>query len=121
MMFPQHADRVEWSIPESSVCGPVEALNTMHTIFDPSYLLAIGMPGPFELIIILVIGLLIFGRRLPEVGRSVGRSIVEFKKGVKGIEDEVDQANRLADLQNAPVMPPSMFLCHCAQFRRACT
>lgn len=65
----------------------------MHTIFDPSYLLAIGMPGPFELIIILVIGLLIFGRRLPEVGRSVGRSIVEFKKGVKGIEDEVDQAS----------------------------
>ena len=65
----------------------------MHTIFDPSYLLAIGMPGPFELIIILVIGLLIFGHRLPEVGRSVGRSIVEFKKGVKGIEDEVDQAS----------------------------
>ena len=42
---------------------------------------------------LLVIGLLIFGRRLPEVGRSVGRSIVEFKKGVKGIEDDVDDAS----------------------------
>jgi len=39
---------------------------------------------------LVVIGLLVFGRRLPEVGRSVGKSIVEFKKGIKGIEDEID-------------------------------
>ncbi len=52
--------------------------------------LAIGLPGPTEMIVLLVIGLLIFGRRLPEVGRSIGRSIVEFKRGVKGIEDEVE-------------------------------
>ncbi|MBC02791.1 MAG: twin-arginine translocase TatA/TatE family subunit [Phycisphaerae bacterium] len=48
------------------------------------------MPGTTEWIIILVIGLLIFGRRLPEVGRSLGKGIVEFKKGIKGIEDEID-------------------------------
>ncbi len=47
------------------------------------------MPGGTEWIVILVVGLLIFGRRLPEVGKSLGRSIVEFKKGVKGIESEV--------------------------------
>ena len=52
--------------------------------------LAIGMPGPVELTIILVIMLLLFGRRLPEVMRSMGRGVVEFKKGVKGIEDEID-------------------------------
>ena len=56
-------------------------------------LLAIGGIGTTELIIIVVIGLLIFGRRLPEVGRNIGKSIVEFKKGVKGIEDDVDHAS----------------------------
>jgi sec-independent protein translocase protein TatA len=51
--------------------------------------LAIGMPGPFEWIIIAGLGLLIFGKRLPEVGRSLGKGIVEFKKGLKSVEDEV--------------------------------
>lgn len=48
------------------------------------------MPGGPELLIILVIGLLLFGKRLPEVGRSVGKSIVEFKRGLKDIGDEVE-------------------------------
>lgn len=52
--------------------------------------LAIGMPGHWEMLAILAIGLLLFGKRLPEVGRSLGRSIVEFKKGVKGIQDEIE-------------------------------
>ncbi|MAB28421.1 MAG: hypothetical protein CMJ53_03960 [Planctomycetaceae bacterium] len=48
------------------------------------------MPSGWEWMALVVIGLLVFGRRLPEVGRSVGKSIVEFKKGIKGIEDEID-------------------------------
>ena len=43
-----------------------------------SGLLGFGFPGGYEWIILLVLGLLIFGRRLPEVGRSLGKSIVEF-------------------------------------------
>ncbi len=54
----------------------------------------IHMPRLPELIILLVIGLLLFGKRLPEVGRGVGRAIVEFKKGVRGLQDEVDQAGQ---------------------------
>ncbi len=53
----------------------------------------IGMPGPGEMMIILVIAVLLFGKRLPEVGRSLGKGIVEFKKGVKGIEEEIDTAS----------------------------
>ena len=55
--------------------------------------LAIGMPSGFEWLIIAGIGLLIFGKRLPEVGRSLGKGIVEFKKGLKGVEDEVAQVD----------------------------
>ncbi len=51
-----------------------------------------GIPGGFEWIIILVIALLIFGKRLPGTMRSIGKGFVEFKKGLKGVKDEVDEA-----------------------------
>src|SRR5215208_6463149 len=54
---------------------------------------ALGLPGGAEWILILAFGLLIFGKRLPEVGRSLGKGIVEFKKGLKGVEDEVEEAS----------------------------
>ena len=46
--------------------------------------------GPGEMMVLAIIGVLLFGRKLPEVGRYLGKGIVEFKKGVKGLEDEVD-------------------------------
>jgi sec-independent protein translocase protein TatA len=46
--------------------------------------------GAQEMIILLIIGVLLFGRKLPEVGRYLGKGIVEFKKGLKGLEDEVE-------------------------------
>jgi TatA/E family protein of Tat protein translocase len=42
-----------------------------------------------EWLILLVIGLLLFGSRLPSVGRNIGKSITEFKKGLKEASDEV--------------------------------
>jgi len=51
-----------------------------------------GMPGPLEMMIIAAIILLLFGNRLPSVMRSLGRGVVEFKKGIQGIEDEVEKA-----------------------------
>jgi sec-independent protein translocase protein TatA len=52
--------------------------------------IALGMPGPLELIIIAAIGLLLFGKRLPEVGKGLARGIVEFKNGLKDVTKDVD-------------------------------
>jgi sec-independent protein translocase protein TatA len=61
------------------------------------YLLAFlpfgGGIGTGELIIIGIIAVLLFGKRLPEVGRSLGKGLVEFKKGMQGIEDEIRSAS----------------------------
>lgn len=43
--------------------------------------------GPMEMLIVGAIALLLFGKRLPEVARSLGQGIVEFKRGINGIED----------------------------------
>jgi sec-independent protein translocase protein TatA len=47
--------------------------------------------GPMELIVVLIIALLVLGpKKLPEVGRSVGRGIREFKASIGGEHDEPD-------------------------------
>jgi sec-independent protein translocase protein TatA len=51
-----------------------------------------GMPGHLELLIIGVIILLLFGHRLPSLMRSLGRGVVEFKKGVAGLDDDLEEA-----------------------------
>ena len=49
--------------------------------------------GPLELAIVLVIALVIFGpKRLPELGRSMGRGIREFKSSISGDDDDDDAA-----------------------------
>jgi len=56
---------------------------------------SIGMP---ELIIILVIALIIFGpRKLPELGRSLGRSIGEFKRASNELRSTLEEEIRLED------------------------
>src|SRR5687767_1038346 len=67
--------------------------------------LAFGMPGLFEWIIIGGIGLLIFGKRLPEVGRSVGQMIVQFKRGMKDVETEVDDVDRQIEHEPRKSLP----------------
>jgi sec-independent protein translocase protein TatA len=50
-------------------------------------LFAFGL-GPLEIVVISLVILLLFGNRLPGLMRSLGQGVVEFKKGVSGIEDE---------------------------------
>ena len=59
-------------------------------MLDIGSILGFWTPGPLELIIILVVAVLIFGRRLPEIARGLGKSLTEFKKGVKETQDEVN-------------------------------
>ena len=71
-----------------------------------SGLLGFVWPGGPEWVILLILGLLIFGRRLPEVGRSLGKGIVEFKRGIKGIEDEVEtESSRPSQISSGPEKP----------------
>src|SRR5437660_12438600 len=58
--------------------------------------------GAPEIIVLMVIGVLLFGRKLPEVGRYLGKGIVEFKKGIKGLEDDVVDNPTSLTRQEAP-------------------
>jgi sec-independent protein translocase protein TatA len=58
--------------------------------------------NPMELMVLLGVAVLLFGKRLPEVGRSLGRGIVEFKKGIRGVEDELRSAT---DIVHNRAMP----------------
>lgn len=71
--------------------------------------LAFGIPGIEEWVVIAFFGLLFFGKRLPEVGRSLGKGIVEFKKGLAGIEEEVNQSTTTTPPARAelPKMQPA--------------
>ena len=54
-------------------------------------MLAFGMPGGWEWIVILIVALLIFGPRLPSVMRSIGKSLTEFKKGINEAKEGKDE------------------------------
>jgi TatA/E family protein of Tat protein translocase len=66
----------------------------------------LGMPGGFELFVILIVGLLIFGGRLPEVARSIGRGLQEFRGGLRELDREVGSPIREAMRGTPPAEPP---------------
>jgi sec-independent protein translocase protein TatA len=61
--------------------------------------------GMQEIVLLLVIGVLLFGKRLPEVARSAGKMFVEFKKGLHGFEEHLQTGN-FGHLEAAPAPPP---------------
>lgn len=56
-----------------------------------------GSLGTPELLVIALVMLLLFGSRLPEVMRSMGRGVVEFKKGLKDTQDAVERSDDSSD------------------------
>ena len=68
---------------------------------------SIGMP---ELIIILVIALIIFGpRKLPELGKSLGRSLSEFKKASTDLQNTLEQEIKIEEQKEAETKTKSKF------------
>ncbi len=56
-------------------------------------ILALLPLGGWELGIVIIVAMLVFyGKRLPDIGRNMGRSIVEFKKGIAGVDDDEKKA-----------------------------
>jgi sec-independent protein translocase protein TatA len=53
--------------------------------------------GPQEILLLVVAGVLLFGRKLPDIGSSLGKTIVSFRRSMQGIED---------DIQGAPATQP---------------
>jgi sec-independent protein translocase protein TatA len=83
--------------------------------------------GPMELVVVAVIGILLFGRKLPEISKYLGKSIIEFKKGMKGLEDNMDDyhgggANPQAMHPTAPteaIRPPQRVAATAPKFEDA--
>ena len=78
---------------------------TMLETHETAVLGLIGPIGWTEVVILAVIGLLIFGKRLPEVGKSLGKGIVEFKRGLAGIEQDVNDAGETGKQQPPRIEP----------------
>ena len=68
-------------------------------MFDSICTLGFWTPGPLEVVIILIVAVLIFGRRLPEIARGMGKSVSEFKKGIQEAKDTqddvIDEVNKV--------------------------
>jgi sec-independent protein translocase protein TatA len=61
-----------------------------------------GPLSPFHWLIIALLVLLLFGNRLPSVMRSLGQGVVEFKKGLQGIDDDVKSAGKIEEQTPKP-------------------
>ncbi len=87
--------------PRICTIDSLERWSHMHLPIMP--LANLGSIFGIDGFVLLIFGLLIFGRRLPEVGKNLGKTIVEFKKGLNGVTGEEEQP----DAKYAAQQPPT--------------
>ncbi|NOY42301.1 MAG: twin-arginine translocase TatA/TatE family subunit [Planctomycetes bacterium] len=61
------------------------------SVLNNGWVIAFGFsPGPTEMLVILGVALLLYGGRLPEVARSWGKTLAEFRRGLSGIQNDLN-------------------------------
>jgi sec-independent protein translocase protein TatA len=77
--------------------------------------------GTQEIMLLLVLGVLLFGRNLPSLGRSLGKTVTEFKRGVKGLEDDMEPTagGTARTVDPEPVRPPQRVTSSAPKFEDA--
>ena len=91
---------------------------------NPLFAVIFGL-GPAELAVLAVAGVLLFGRKLPEMGKYLGKSIIEFKKGMRGLEDNLDDTGMGSPTSagqpapSEPIRPPQRVTATAPKFEDA--
>jgi sec-independent protein translocase protein TatA len=75
-------------------------------VMSPIFAFFEGAFSPTHIIIVLIVGVLLFGKRLPEIGRSLGKGLQEFKKGMSGLEDDAQVNNQRLEGPAEAIKPP---------------
>ncbi|MBK8980468.1 MAG: twin-arginine translocase TatA/TatE family subunit [Planctomycetes bacterium] len=70
-------------------------------MFDSVGQLAYFLPGGQEWLVLLVVGLLLFGRNLPDVGRAVGKTVMELRRGLDQFKREIDRDSSMRNARDS--------------------
>ena len=65
----------------------------------PTTQLAFLLPSGWEMVVVLIVGIMLFGRRLPEVGRTVGKAMVKMRQGFNKLRSEIDLESDVRELK----------------------
>jgi len=67
-----------------------------------SPLFAIFGLGPMEIAVLGIVAVILFGKKLPDVAKSLGKSVVEFKKGMHGLEEGINDVGSASMPRSEP-------------------